>query len=112
MALKIQAYWGDVQSNICWTATMKTQEPLEMSVIICQSKGRNMPDYLNPTQNRCENPRSRSNGFIYAFPNSLHTGVSSLKAEKFSPNRKATFLAGQTCYFQTLKKRSALHIRK
>lgn len=89
MALKTQAFWGDVPfiikiKHICWTATMKAQEHLETSVIasICHSEGHNMSDYLSPRQNRCENLRSHNNGFISAFPISLHSGVSSLKEQK------------------------------
>jgi hypothetical protein len=55
MTLNIQAFWGDVPfiiriNHICWTATMKAQENLENSVIICQSEGHNMLDYWSPRQ--------------------------------------------------------------
>jgi hypothetical protein len=104
MALKIQAFWGI--KHFCWTTTMKAQERLQRSVIICKSKRRNMPDYSSPGQNRCVNLISR------IFPGSLHNGVSSLKEEECSPNTKATFTARETCYIQTHKNHSAVYLRK
>jgi hypothetical protein len=89
---------------------MKAQEHLETSVIICQSEGHNIPHYFSPRQNRCDNLISHNNGFISSFPISLRTGVSSLKEQEFSPNRKATFAARATCYIKTLLKITLLYI--